>query len=284
MRILSGFADRIIPCVAGSAEVGPDLENLRSGEALWIHDTTEVDPEKLRALIGRHNIVLYGAAVSLMEKLGFDEADSVETEKLEKRESEWDKRGFQSYKGHPLFKGINGGFYSVIYGEDPVGLEINYYRGKRAKILAVEKFYISVFRDRSVIWEYDFDSAKVTCIGGYLDFIGHEANPYRAEVEAFVGNLVSYVEGNNDEGGSYWPEISGGFEFDSTLNMDLNIESFGKVEAGPLRIESHDGSYVGISGERILINGLDNGKINEVWIHPFRLLNFVSFISYLKIG
>ena len=247
-------------------------------EFAWIHNTDMISPEKFEELSRCTQIVLSGQAVKLIEKLGLDSLSSLVNEKIVKREDPWDKRGFQSYKGHPLFNELHGGFYSILIDLPTSNLsEIYLYKGKKAKIVAVEKGYISVFRDKPIIWEYVHGDRKILCIGGYLEFVNHEKNPYRAEVEKFIENICKYLIFDQRDNASYWPAISKGVEFFENLKLDpISLEPLAQPKHS-LKLINTGSKYVNTSGRRILVNALCNGKINEVWLHPFRLLKEMEF-------
>ncbi len=233
------------------------------------------DLKSLSPSIGVKPIILIGKAVTIIETIGADDTSTIEERRVFKDSSPWDKRGFQCYKNHPLFEGLFGGFYSTYLK----GLEkmpnVFYYIGSRAKVVAVEKRYISYIRDRKLIWLHDIGGFPVLSIGGYLSF--EEAdNPYNAEARRFIENSILWMLSPGRQG-KYWKESKSGF-VQISETPDQRLPSISPVISWPsssIKIEDAKG-YMNSTGRRVLAN-ISVHKIEEVWMHPFRILRSMEF-------
>ncbi|MFN3283487.1 MAG: hypothetical protein ACK40Q_04560, partial [Pseudothermotoga sp.] len=111
-----------------------------SADLLWFHGAFNF--ELVQSMLGKITMVFYGHAAENVSEL-VERAGVTKDCQVTKSNDPWDKRGFQAYKQHPLFEDLNGGFYSYfvsVVDDEPVF----YYTGSKAKIVAVEKKYISV--------------------------------------------------------------------------------------------------------------------------------------------
>ena len=254
--------------------VSRDLNTVIENDVVLFIDTVP-DEDILSKTIGRVPVVLYGSAVKALQLIGVEEIGAIEESKVSLSDAPWDKRGFQSYRDHPLFNGLHGGFYSIYLNACEEMPDVFYYRGKRAKVVAVEKRYISYIRERALIWLHTVNGFPVLSIGGFLP-LECEDNPYRSEVERFVENTLGFMS-EGGQGGSYWAEahcVCRHVFFD----RKLEIPSLSPVENWPnvsIPVE-RAGGYLSTSGERLLAN-MSVGRIEEVWAHPFRILKYLEF-------
>ncbi|WP_292590740.1 amylo-alpha-1,6-glucosidase [Mesotoga sp. UBA5557] len=233
------------------------------------------DLKSLSPSIGTKPIILIGKAVRIIETIGVEDAGTIEERRVFMDSSPWDKRGFQCYKNHPLFEGLFGGFYSIHLN----GLEkipnVFYYLGSRAKVVAVEKRYISYIRERKLIWLHDIGGFPVLSIGGYLSFEEPD-NPYNAEARRFIENSILWMLSPNRQG-KYWIESDSVF-VQTSETSDQRLPSVLSVTNWPvpsMEIENARG-YINSTGRRILAN-LSVHRIEEVWVHPFRIFRSMEF-------
>ncbi len=74
-------------------------------------------------------------------------------------QNDWlfDKKGFQSFRGHPLFKGLFGGEYVWDPNEDQLLPFVGYFNGEypeNGEVLAVDKSYVFIYADRKLVIEH----------------------------------------------------------------------------------------------------------------------------------
>ncbi len=241
-----------------------------SADLLWFHGAFNV--ELVQSSLGKIPMVFYGRAAEIVSEL-IERAGVTEDCQVTKSNDPWDKRGFQAYKQHPLFEDLNGGFYSYfvsVKDDEPVF----YYTGSKAKIVAVEKKYISVVREKPIIWEYEHSGKKILCIGGYLNFKNPNIKYCLAETKKFVINVLNYMA-KGDLKVHYWPVC----ENQTFLDPKLPLL---RLKIRPLREDTIDTTllihkgvgtdYTNLCGKRILVNLRENGVFDEFWVHPFRFL------------
>ncbi|NLZ13459.1 MAG: hypothetical protein GXY29_04625 [Thermotogaceae bacterium] len=254
------------------------MEKRESGknDAFWIWEPTPDAKEQMRLYLGDRPVVLCGRGLSLLTELGIETPSGIRIEPIEKVPGPWDKRGFQSYRDHPVFVGLYGGFYSLLLDllPSPYG-EVALYCGEKAKIVAVEKRFIDYLRHRPILWEYEKEN--ILCVGGFLYRDDRAHGPYAPITERFRRNIGAYLRRESESPVSFWPPISRGFIEERSASYEPRIENIRTVPApSPLRItllKEQLGNYANTSGSRILVNARDNGSVQEVWAHPYRILN-----------
>jgi glycogen debranching enzyme len=275
IRILEEQKSRLEEIISRTKySVSHDLDTVVENDVVLFINTVP-DKDILSRTVGRVPVVLYGRAVKVLQLIGIEEKGAIEESRVSLSDSPWDKRGFQSYGDHPLFYGLHGGFYSIYLNACEKMPDVFYYSGKTAKVVAVEKRYISYIRERALIWLHTVNGIPVLSIGGFLPLEG-EDNPYRSEVERFVENTLEFMS-EGGQGGSYWTEahcVCRHVFFD----RNPEIPSLSPVKNWPdasIHIEKA-GGYLSTSGERLLAN-MSAGRIEEVWAHPFRILKYLEF-------
>lgn len=255
------------------AEMVSDPE---SADLLWFHGAFSL--ELVQTVLGRVPMVFYGQAAEAASEL-IEHGSVTKSCQIVKSDDPWDKRGFQAYKRHPLFENLNGGFYSYLVNSNDHCEKVFYYAGSLAKIVAVEKRYISVLRDNSIVWEYEIDQKKVLCIGGYLNFKSTHIEHCGAEAKLFVKNVLEYML-MKDPRANFWPVCKNQTTQDQSLTSPkLCIEPL-RGESADLGLLIHEGvgvDYTNLCGRRILVNLRENGAFDEIWIHPFRFLKKLNF-------
>ena len=123
-------------------------------------------------------------------------------------QNDWlfDKKGFQSFQGHPLFKGLFGGEYVWDPNVDQLLPFIGYFNGdvpQDGEVIAVDKSYVFIYADRKLVIEHNHNRGKSVAIGGAIYF--SRENNLRRNLETFIGNALLYLAGENEEGPvTYW--------------------------------------------------------------------------------
>ncbi len=200
------------------------------------------------------------------------ERDSIKNDWL------FDKRGFQSFRGHPLFRGMWGGEYVWDPDEDQVLPMVGYFDGsfpESGRVIAVDRAYVFVYAKRKVVFEYAKGSGKLVAVGSSVYF--GRGNALRRNLERFMANTIEYLAGKNTDGPvTYW---------DPSDNIPKRFES----TSAPIRpgfLDEHDLPSTGlvltrrnagtdafdVGGRRALVMGNEDGGIKEFWVPPFRVL------------
>jgi glycogen debranching enzyme len=191
----------------------------------------------------------------------------------------WDKKGFQSYRGHPLLAGLFGGDYVWDAYEDQILPIIGYYGTiwpAQSSVVAVEKSYVFMHADRRIVTEARTGRSRLLSIGGLVYF--GRRNALRRNMEQFVSNAISYLAGNNAGGPSTtWKHVDGiPRQFAVRTRPIHPAPGFGlrTLPSSGLMLtrEQPHNDFFDLAGRRTLIMGRENGGIDEVWIHPIRVL------------
>jgi glycogen debranching enzyme len=191
----------------------------------------------------------------------------------------WDKKGFQSFRGHPLFAGLFGGEYVWDARVDQVLPIIGYYGQvwpTESAVLAVEKSYVFMHPDRKTVVECRRNTARTLSIGGEIYFA--RANTLRRNMERFVDNALRYLAGSNTSGpATVWKPSDGiprPFSVDSPPLRQSGGRTLSKLTESGLILKRGNprNDFFDAAGRRTLIMGRENGGIDEVWIHPIRVL------------
>ncbi|MBC7121818.1 MAG: hypothetical protein H5T94_00995 [Pseudothermotoga sp.] len=251
------------------------VEDVEDADVVWFNDG--FDLRLFQKVLGKKPSVLYKSAAAEASKL-IEGVSVTEVVDVIKSDDVWDKRGFQSYKYHPIFQSLHGGFYSYQLNDTVPAGRVFYYRGSKASIVAVEKRYISVIEENPVIWEYEFNTHKVLCIGGYLD-LGSPWIQYNiAEVKTFLKNVFQYLSSTSDHTkkvAQYWPRCSAKSSYQQSLKpLDVQLVPLVPQKESDFSLihEGYGEDYANLCGRRILVNLKENGIFEEVWVHPFKIL------------
>jgi glycogen debranching enzyme len=191
----------------------------------------------------------------------------------------WDKKGFQSFRGHPLLAGLFGGDYVWDARVDQILPIIGYYGAawpERSSVIAVEKSYVFLHADRKIVAECRRDDMRILSIGGLVYFA--QENNLRRNMERFVGNALLYLAGSNKTGPvtvwRYSDGIARTFALRSApLRTSPKRILHGLPSSGLLLSRDHPrNDFFDLAGRRALIMGRENGGIDEVWLHPIRIM------------
>lgn len=198
-----------------------------------------------------------------------------------KVEDNWlfDKKGFQSFRGHPLFKGLFGGTYVWDAVENQHLPTIGYF-GKdypqEGKVVAVEKSYITIHSDRRLVIDYDELPGKIISVGGFVYFA--KKNHLDYNLKKFIENCLTYLSGRNEgEKKTYWLESEHQPKQFEITTHPIEIDKIRNLKTNDLpdmllTRENSNNDYYDVEGRRALIMGKEKGGIDEFWVHPFRVL------------
>ncbi len=190
-----------------------------------------------------------------------------------------DIRGYATYRGHPIFRGMTGGLYSWM-PQKSVPFSGAFYEGTlpdTGKVIAVERQYIKVIPSRRITWEYSLPKGRVLCVGTYL-FFTEEHPRVRKHLDLFTLNCLSHLTSSRRRAQrtSYWS-----FESHPPERVDRNSspltvrEHIRSVPNGVLSIARHSpsgstGQAFDVGGRRCVIVGDERKGIREAWFHPVR--------------
>jgi hypothetical protein len=259
-------------------------------DVLWLHLPDSVSYEKYLDQEKRHHVLAtfaagrgsllctgYGAFIA--NDLGCEPArPSVRFDTLV-NDWLWDKKGFQSFRGHPLLAGLFGGDYVWDARTDQILPIIGYYNDswpQHSNVVAVEKSYVFMHSRRRIVTECRRDNLRILAIGGFVYFAPE--NNQRHSMERFVDNAIQYLSKSTVPGPvTFWRPSDGvarSFSFRSSpLRVSPKRSLSGVQSSGVLLTRDHAGNdFFDLAGRRALIMGREHGGIDEVWIHPIRVM------------
>ena len=210
------------------------------------------------------------------------EIESIKPEiKMLEIEDQWlfDKKGFQSFRGHPVFTGLFGGTFIWDSDQNLRLPTIGFFDKtfpEKGKVVAMEKSYITIHADRRLVIEYKNSPSRIISVGGFVYFARKNHLDYN--LQKFVENCLTYLDGQNNEGKiTYWNKYENQpkkFEI-ATEPIELDKDRSLKITNLPdmlLTRENSNNDYYDVEGRRALIMGKEKGGIDEFWVHPFRPL------------
>lgn len=278
---------RLQPVV--SFVTGPDWAP-PSGDVLWVHAPDEDPYTRLRDvprvmatlrsyLQGKGHIVATGYAAFLANDLGIEPVRP--TVRLDTLQNDWlwDKKGYNALHGHPLLNGLFGGEYIEDGVVDRV-LPIVTYDGDvwpaQGKVVAVEKSYVFLRGERKVAVEHRVGGGRLLSLGGMIAFA--PVNHLRANLEQFMENALRYTAGVPMPGPvTYWQNRAPAPVQERIATAPLRRAHdvpFDPVFSGPLLLTRENGGaeMFDVAGRRAVIMGKERGGVDEVWVHPLRII------------
>jgi GH15 family glucan-1,4-alpha-glucosidase len=274
-----------------SSEVVPldRIRNVKHVHVVWFHlpDSLTYEAAKksrefgyLRSLYeSGTNFLFTNYAAFLPYDLGVE--PSKPSVRVDTIQNYWlfDKRGFQGFRGHPLFSDLFGGEFVWDPDFDQVLRSVGYFGSdfpESGKVIAVEKSYIVVRGERKLVIEHSSEKARSVSVGSSIYFAPH--NNSRANLNKFIENALLYLAGKQfDEPLTYWQKFS-----NTPRVFRIHSPSISKSSNRTLSSLPHSGllltrkdpqnDFFDVAGRRALIMGKENGGIDEIWVHPFRVL------------
>ncbi len=259
-------------------------------DVYWIHmpDSSSyerwmISEDNLSAFASlfQHNVrfLLSGYAVLLPYDAG------IESQKPEiRRISIWDdwlfdQKGLQSWRGHPVFTGLFGGAF-IWDGFEDHQLPLIGYSGRvfpvEGKVVAVEKSYITIHGDHRLMMEYGNGNGRILSVGGFIHF--SRKNRLHGRLARFVENCLFYLdEKKHEESATYWKAFDHQpkpFSIQTEAVVPARKEQWSNPPATDLvfMIEDPGEDFYDLAGRRALFMGREKAGIDEVWVHPFRVL------------
>jgi glycogen debranching enzyme len=191
----------------------------------------------------------------------------------------WDKKGFQGFRGHPLFASMNGGEYVWDPYEDQVLPAVGYFDEsfpENGRVIAVDKAYVFVHQDRKLVFEYSHNQGTIVSVGSAI-YLGR-ANNARQNLEQFLTNVILYLAGANVSGPrTYWrrtENVPQQFSIRSKPIRLVDSQRMQRLPSTSLLLTRQKGGkdFFDVAGRRALIMGKESGGIDELWVHPFQVL------------
>ncbi len=278
---------------------GTDFPGLAGVDVLWIHipDSASYVPWQarfaelrgLRTWYSRGGRFLFtGLAAMIPAAVGIETASpSIEAVDIE---NDWlfDQRGFQSFRGHPIFDGLFGGTFTWDADSNQRLWSAGFSGSNQpfvGKVVAVDKSYITINAERKLVIGYDNRRGRGIAAGGYLQF--GRPNNRRANMEKFLLNAIRYLAGESfPDRATYWvPTELKPVQLDVPPSVPAILDSAGArrgmgaagewpgESSGPvIARDSATTNFFDVAGPRVLAMGNEKGGIDELWVHPFRLL------------
>ncbi len=190
----------------------------------------------------------------------------------------FDKRGFQSRMGHPIFKELFGGAFFWDLDKDSRLHRIGYFDDafpKQGNVVGVEKSYIFIHAKNRLVIEYKDKKPQraLLAVGAMVDFSPHNRLKYK--LEKFIENSLLYLDGRLPGKTTYWVQNECKAKKIELSNLRLATQSAETLQALPqsgllFKRKATDNFY-DLAGRRTLVMGAEKGGIDEVWVHPFRI-------------
>jgi glycogen debranching enzyme len=259
-------------------------------DVLWIHcpDSTSYSNlqdrpsllKQLRSFLSASGrIVASGYAAFLPSDLGIEPIRaSVRMDTL-KDDWLWDKKGYHSFRGHPLLHNLFGGEYVWDAIVDHVLPIVGYFGDAwpaKGKVVAVEKSYVFLHGNRKVALEHSIGKGRILSLGGMI-FLA-QPNHLRRNMEQFMENALLATAGVElGDPVTYWVKpdpLPKAIHASSAPLSTMRKEAFDEPRPTDLLMTRDSASVemFDLAGRRTLIMGKERGGIDEVWIHPLRIL------------
>ena len=208
-------------------------------------------------------------------------------------------RGHAAFRRHSLFRGPGSGVYTWWPHDGDVYRAFTYRLPvwpAAARVIAVERAFIHISPDRATIWSY---RPRILCIGAYLPF--ESTDPlFRPHLEQFARNALLWVARPPATSGrpthaalldsgrdQYWqPPDARTVEDPSLPLLGLDVVPAGKsrdrlpalgthvpldFETATLRMAGAADPFT-IAGRRAFAAGSESTGIDEIWVHPLRIM------------
>ncbi|MFC1563859.1 amylo-alpha-1,6-glucosidase [candidate division KSB1 bacterium] len=287
LKWLDSLDEYSVSTVKFSSDI--DLKTLLESRAVWIDirdqkvlDEVKDNGEFLSVIrnyyVSGGNLFFSNFAAYLPNLLG------IETNKPELRiqdviESGYGRKyGFQSFRGHSVFKGLFGGAYIIDKEEDTIEKRIGFFDDdlpKEGKVVGVEKAYVRLNHHNKVLIEYNYKKSKIICAGAFIDL--KTQNLQERSQKILLKNIFDYLTGGKIDEQTYWgrpfekahPFEADDYEFPVPGKRHVNTDH----NSGLLltRDEAED-YFFDLAGRKCMLVAKETGGVHEVWTHPFRII------------
>lgn len=193
--------------------------------------------------------------------------------------------GFHGYREHPIYEGLFGGAYVWKAKIDNQARTLgfsneNVPQAKDSKVLGVNWAYIHYHENRKIVWETPIGNGKILAIGAYLYF--SEPNVNRSTLLIFIDNVVDYLNGSDRFKSN---EKSWAFDSVQTEKVAYPIQKI-ELKEEKAWVPEYNGltgvrksnkrNFWNVAGQQVLITGREQGRIEEIWMHPIMVLRDLS--------
>ncbi|HTY58660.1 MAG TPA: GH116 family glycosyl hydrolase [Bacteroidota bacterium] len=208
----------------------------------------------------------------------------IESEKPEFRPlaitDDWlfDQKGLQGFRGHPVYDGFFGGVFTWDTNADNIACRVGYFGDRyprEGKVVGIEKSYVVLESDNKLMMEYSSGKGRGIAIGAFINFSGENAKA--PHLRKFIENTLRYVGSKGTpRGATYWLRAENRpRKFNvSTPSLPPSRRMPGTLPESGLLITRDDphNEFYDVAGLRALVMGRENGGIDELWVHPFRVV------------
>ena len=259
-------------------------------DVLWVHVPESAQYQQLReqshAIVALKLFFSAGGAILSTDFAAFLPADlgiervrpSVRYDTLQ-NDWLWDKKGYHGFRGHPLFSGLFGGDYIWDATVDQI-LPIVGYGGDQwpasGSVVGVEKSYVFLRAERKIAVMHQEGGGKILSLGGLIYFA--RENHLRANMERFTENALLFLSGARMDGPvTVWTKPDPIPRPEAVTSPALKVvrERFPETtQASDLTFsrDSATSEMFDLAGRRALLMGKERGGLDEVWVHPIRIL------------
>lgn len=191
----------------------------------------------------------------------------------------WDKRGFQGFRNHPVFEGMFGGEYVWDPNEDQRLPFIGYFGDQfpaNGKVIAVDKAYVFVYAQTKLVIEHSSATGKMISVGSSIYF--SRQNNLRANLERFICNTIDYLAGRKFSiKPTYWEQFEDKpkeFTVQTSPITTSPQRLMSDLPESGLLLENNapTNQFYDVAGRRALFMGKENGGIDELWVHPYKVM------------
>jgi len=267
-----------------------EMDTLRKLDVLWVHipDSTNLVQWKNSTVLFQQlkDFYLEGGKLLFTDFAAFFPFwMGIESQKPTIRnlniKNDWnfDKQGFHSFRGHPIFKGMFGGAYVLDLDEDYRLPVIGYFEEdfpEEGRVVAVRRSFITLHKKEKLITEYNQGEGRILSIGGMIYF--SRRNRQFIHLRKLISNSLLYLNGNFDqEQRTYWMKsdlIARRFTPESKSPRITDQRLLNNLPSSELLLkrEIATENFFDLAGRRVLIMGKEKGGLDEVWVHPIRIL------------
>jgi hypothetical protein len=190
----------------------------------------------------------------------------------------FDQKGIQGFRGHPVYDGFFGGVFTWDTNIDNVVQRVGYFGGRfprEGRIVGIEKSYVSIESDSKLMMEYASGKGKAISIGAFVYF--GRPNAKAPHLRKFMRNTLGYIAApGTPSGATYWLKSENRprpFSVNTYPLPPVHSELRRLPESGLLITRDHpQNEFYDVAGRRALVMGRENGGIDELWVHPFRVV------------
>jgi hypothetical protein len=190
----------------------------------------------------------------------------------------FDQKGIQGFRGHPVFEGFFGGVFTWDTNVDNVAGRVGYFGDRfpgEGKVVGIEKSYVVLESGNKLMIEYSAGKGRAMSIGAFVYF--SRPNAKAPHLRKFIGNTLAYLAAPGTKAGvTYWLRAKNQPRSFAVRTSPLAPprSTVRNVPESGLRIalDAPRNEFFDVAGRRALVMGRENGGIDELWVHPFRVV------------